>query len=214
MIIQYLFSEPLIVLVWVVAIVYAITIHEFSHALAGKLEGDGTAESMGRLTLNPLSHIDPWGFLLLLFVGFGWGRPVPFNPIFLKHKRWGPALISLAGPLSNIVSLIVFGLIHKALLTTGQFDQNNYLIILLGLLIQINAILAIFNLIPIPPLDGSKLLFSSLPRTASSLKFQLTLERYGPFILIGFILLDSFNSTSVLGGLFQTLSELLGRLFG
>lgn len=213
MIFSLLFSEPLLFFVWVLAIVYAITIHEFSHALAGKLEGDGTAESLGRLTLNPMSHIDPWGFLLLMFIGFGWGKPVPFNPMFLKHKRWGPAFISLAGPLSNILSIIVFGLIHKALVLSG-FSVDNFLMIFLGLLIQINAILAIFNLIPLPPLDGSKLLFSALPRSQQSIRFQFFLERYGPFILIGFILLDSFNSPSILGGAFRVLSEVLGRLFG
>jgi len=214
MLINLLFSQPILFLVGIVAIVYAITVHEFSHALAGKLEGDGTAESLGRLTLNPISHIDPWGFLLMLFVGFGWGRPVPFNPLFLKHRRWGPALISLAGPLSNLLSVVFFGLILKVISVTGVLGSSNYLVIFLEWLILLNAILAVFNLIPIPPLDGSKLLFSALPRTPKAVRFQIFLERFGPMIVIGLVLIDSFSSShSVLGALFYWVQDVLFTLF-
>ncbi|MFA5031260.1 MAG: site-2 protease family protein [Patescibacteria group bacterium] len=214
MLINLLFSQPILFFIGIVAIVYAITIHEFSHALAGKLEGDRTAESLGRLTLNPLSHLDPWGFLLMLFIGFGWGRPVPFNPTFIKHRRWGPALISLAGPISNLLSAVFFGLILKVISITGVLPSTNYLVIFLEWLILLNTILAVFNLIPIPPLDGSKLLFSALPRTSKALRFQIYLEHYGPMIVIGLVLIDSFSSGhSILGSLFNWIQYALFTIF-
>jgi Zn-dependent protease len=213
MILQLLFSEPVLFLIWLVAIVYAITIHEFSHAAAGHLEGDATAESMGRLTLNPIAHIDPLGFLAMLFVGFGWGKPVPFNPFRLKHARFGPALVSLAGPASNIISLIVFGLAHKALTMSHALPSENLLMIFLETLMYINAILAIFNLIPLPPLDGSKLLFAILPQSRRNLLMQMFLERYGALMLIFFILVDNFSSPSVLGTFFRWITGFVFRVF-
>lgn len=215
MILSLLFSgQPLLFIVIVAAIVYVITVHEFSHAFAGHLEGDHTAESMGRLTLNPFSHIEPWGFALLLVVGFGWGRPVPFNPLNLKHKRWGPALISLAGPISNILSLILFGSIYKILVVTQVIASTNFLMVFLEWLMILNAILAVFNLIPIPPLDGSKLLFAILPTTNNTLRARLFLERYGIFILIGLIFLDNVSPISILGGLFRLITDVVARVFG
>lgn len=213
MILQLLFHDPLLFVIWIVAIVYAITIHEFAHAFAGSLEGDRTAESMGRLTLNPLSHIDPWGFLMLVLVGFGWGRPVPFNPMYLRHKRWGPGLISLAGPVANIGSVLLFGLVHKILVLANALPPENYLFALLQFMIQMNAILALFNLIPIPPLDGSKLLFALLPANARSFRFRLFLEQYGPMLLIGLIIIDSFSSASILGSIFGWIGSFFFTIF-
>jgi len=213
MLISLLTSNPLLFIVAVIAIVYAITIHEFSHALAGKFEGDGTAESAGRLTLNPLSHIDPWGFLLILFVGFGWGRPVPFNPLFLKHHKWGPAFISLAGPVSNLTSVIFFGVILKVVAVTHFLPADNYFVVFLEWLVLLNALLGLFNLIPIPPLDGSKLLFSALPKTPAILRFQMTMDRYGPVIIIGLFLLDAFSGLSIFSALFSGVQNGLFTLF-
>lgn len=213
MILNLLFAHPLLFVVWIAAIIYAITVHEFAHAAAGRAEGDPTAESLGRFTLNPLAHLDPWGFLLLLFAGFGWGKPVPFNPYRLKHARFGPALISLAGPFSNLLSVVVFGLIHKFFVAANIVPGDNFLMIFLGALIQINAILAIFNLIPLPPLDGSKLLFAVLPQTMRVKLAQLFLERYGALILILLIVADSFMPTSLLGTLFRYVSLALGNWF-
>lgn len=206
-----LLQEPVVFVIWLIAIVFAITVHEFAHAFAGKLEGDSTAESLGRLTLNPMSHIDPLGFIMMLFVGFGWGRPVPFNPFRLRHRRFGPALVSLAGPLSNILCVLVFGLAHKVLFSTGTLDSSNLLMVFLQTLIFLNAILAVFNLIPLPPLDGSKLLFAILPQNRRTLVAQMFLERYGAFILVGLILVDNFASPSILGALFSTIT---GFIFG
>ncbi|HCJ52554.1 MAG TPA: site-2 protease family protein, partial [Candidatus Kerfeldbacteria bacterium] len=111
------------------------------------------------MTLNPLSHLDPIGSLMLVIVGFGWGKPVPFNPMYLKVRRWGPSIVSLAGPASNILSVVFFGLILKLLYANNLIGSDNLLTLFLVAVIQINLILALFNLIPIPPLDGSKLLY-------------------------------------------------------
>ncbi len=209
-----LIHEPIVFVIWLIAIVYAITVHEFSHAFASRLEGDTTAESMGRLTLNPLAHLDPIGFIMMLFVGFGWGKPVPFNPFRLKHRRFGPALVSLAGPISNLMSVIVFGLVYKVLASTGALPASNLLMVFLESLMFLNVILAVFNLIPLPPLDGSKLLFAILPQTRKTLVAQMFMERYGMFILIGLILVDNFASPSILGSLFQAVTGFVFRIFG
>lgn len=172
---------------WVVAMVVAITIHEFSHALAGTLLGDSTAKLQGRLTLNPLAHLDLWGTLLLLFVGFGWGKPVPFNPYNLKRPKLGSAIIAVAGPFSNLVMVILFSLVLKYIYPLIGLGESNALFQFLYTLILINAILMAFNIIPVPPLDGSKVLFMVLP--ASMERVRIFLEKYGFFILIGLLLI-------------------------
>lgn len=179
---QLLFSNPLVGLAWVVAIIGAIAVHEFAHAFAAYKLGDDTAKDLGRLTLNPIKHMDVVGTMMLLFVGFGWGRPVPFNPYNLRNQRWGPAIVSVAGPLSNIILAFIFGVILKLVATFTTLPFENGLIQLLNALIIINITLAFFNLLPIPPLDGSKILYAFLPNRA--LQSAMALERYGPFILI------------------------------
>jgi len=144
-----------------------------------------------------------FGSIMLLIAGFGWGKPVPFNPYMLRYKRWGPAIISLAGPLSNFISVLIFGILLKVLLGQGIIDDGNLLTLFLTALIQVNAILGLFNLIPIPPLDGSKVLFSAL--SDRYMNFKMTLERTGPMILIGIIILDSVLGLSLLGSLFNGL---------
>ncbi|MFH1597459.1 MAG: site-2 protease family protein [Patescibacteria group bacterium] len=188
MIIELLWENPPLFLVWVLAVVFAITIHEFSHALFGYLLGDKTAKDMGRLTLNPLAHLDFFGFFLLMIAGFGWGKPVPFNPNNLKNKKWGPGIIAFAGPLSNLISIIVFGIALKLVASYSGLAMDNLLVLFLIYLIQINMILMLFNLLPIPPLDGSKVMFSFLPRSA--INFKIFLERFGPTIILMLILFD------------------------
>ena len=190
MLLSLLFNEPLFFLAWVLAVVFALTVHEFSHAFSAKLLGDDTAKSLGRLTLNPLAHIDWVGFFMLILVGFGWGKPVPFNPYNLKNQKYGPALISLAGPISNLLSAVVFGAALK--LASYYFSPDNLLLMFLSLLIMINLVLAFFNLIPIPPLDGSKVMFSFFPETPKFENIRYQLETKGPLILIAIIILDSF----------------------
>lgn len=201
MLLQYLFSHPQFFIVWILAIIYAITIHEFSHALASWRLGDRTAKDLGRLTLNPLSHLDPLGSIMLLLAGFGWGKPVPFNPYALKYPRWGSSLVAMAGPISNMLSVALFGLILHVLSIQGVVDEDSLLTLFLVAMITVNTVLALFNLIPLPPMDGSKVLFALLPDRYAGLK--MTLERNGPFILLGLILLDNFSPTPILGTLFQ-----------
>lgn len=171
-------------LLLILALVVGITVHEFSHALAATLQGDKTAQYAGRLTLNPFSHLDPFGALLIILVGFGYGRPVPFNPYNLRNKQYGPAIVGMAGPLSNLLLVVIFGILLKVLFPV--LTGSNLLVVFLGILIQANLILLVFNLFPIPPLDGSKVLFAILPSNMSDVK--IFLEQYGPWLLLGLLL--------------------------
>jgi Zn-dependent protease len=203
-----LLSQPQLLIAWLVGIVYAITIHEFSHAYAAYKEGDHTAADQGRLTLNPLKHLDPIGFIVLLLAGFGWGRPVPFNPYNLKHQKWGPVIISLAGPASNLASFLIFGFLLKILIANNVIGADNLLTTFLLLMIEINFVLAIFNLLPFPPLDGSKLLYAVLPyRFQDSVR---RLELYGPWILLIFVVVGG----SLFSAMINTLYNFAVRIFG
>lgn len=172
----------------IVVLVFSVIVHEVSHGYAALMQGDHTAEYEGRLTLNPLKHIDPFGsvilplLLVISHAGFviGWAKPVPFNPYNLRNQKWGEAIVALAGPLSNIVIALIFGLVIRF----GGWSMP--VLGALSIIVFINLILALFNLVPIPPLDGSKILFSVLPYRFQSLRNSL--ERYGFFILLFFIL--------------------------
>ena len=177
------------------AIVAAITVHEFSHALSANLLGDDTAKRQGRLTLNPLSHLDPAGTVMIVVVGFGWGRPTPVNPFrFGKRMRSGMTAVSFAGPISNVIvaSLaaipVKIGLLSPDTSGFTPFpgEPSEFGAYLLGSLIFINILLAAFNLIPVAPLDGFKVVQGLLPR---DLAVQWSrLERWGPLILLVLIL--------------------------
>lgn len=162
-------------------------LHEYAHgAVADKL-GDPTARYAGRLTLNPRVHIDTWGTIFLplslfIFSGgrflFAYAKPVPYNPYNLKNQRWGPVMVALAGPLTNFLLAFAFGFLAQFLPTTS-------LTLFLSIICYANIVLAVFNLVPIPPLDGSKLLFALLPsRWGSARAF---IERYGIVFLIFFV---------------------------
>ncbi|MBI3120145.1 MAG: site-2 protease family protein [Candidatus Kerfeldbacteria bacterium] len=210
MLFQLLFTDPSRFIVWVAAIIYAITVHEFMHAYSGVAQGDPTPKNAGRLSLNPLAHIDPMGLLFLLFVGFGWGKPVPFNPYFLRNARWGPFWVAFAGPLSNLVSAFLFGGILKISVTLG-ISPDNLLVLFLVALIHLNIILFLFNLLPIPPLDGSKIWYGLFPRLLG--RYQPILERYGQWILFGIILIDLLSPVSIFGALFDGISEFVFKWF-
>jgi Zn-dependent protease len=163
-------------------------IHEYAHGWMAQRLGDPTARYAGRLTVNPLAHIDWWGTILLplmLFFGtggrfmFAYAKPVPYNPYNLKNQRWGPVLVSIAGPLSNLLLALCFALVLRIF-------PDSSLTFFMQIIVYANILLMVFNLVPIPPLDGSKLLFAIIPDSMKSLK--ITLERYGFAILIFFVL--------------------------
>jgi Zn-dependent protease len=190
--------DPQILLNTIPAIVIALTIHEFSHAFAAYKLGDSTAESDGRLTLNPLKHIDPLGMVFLVVAGFGWARPVRFNPDNLKHQRRDRILIALAGPLSNfLVALLSIAVIKLIILTKPYLNSivGEGFSTFFVYFTYINLGLAIFNMIPIPPLDGSHLLFSGMKMNP---KHQAWLYRYGFILLFAVILIENHTNLDIL----------------
>jgi Zn-dependent protease len=195
---SYLFSQPLVFIVWVAAFLVALSVHEFSHALAGTLLGDATAKRLGRLTLNPAAHVDMFGLLAVLFIGFGWGKPVPYNPYNLKNQRWGPVLIALAGPVSNFI----FGAICLFLLSTlgVRLGASNLFTLFLFIAAQLNVALMAFNLIPLPPLDGSKVLLALLDKPQHA-AFRNFILQQGPYLLLMFVILDSVMGLGLFSGL-------------
>lgn len=182
--------DPLIIFQIIILIV-SIILHEVAHGYAAYWLGDPTAKYEGRLTLNPIPHIDPVGSiilpLILVISGtnfiIGWAKPVPFNPSNLRNKRWGEAIVAAAGPLTNIAIALIFGLALRAVFTFG-IEIPVEMVQITGLIVFINLLLAIFNLVPIPPLDGSKILFSVLPRSFEGIRNVL--EMYGLLVVIFF----------------------------
>lgn len=179
---------------WVVRIpvlLFAITIHEYAHGRSALALGDPTAKQMGRLTLNPLPHIDPFGAICLFLFNFGWAKPVPVNPGYFKNIRKDTIIMALSGPVSNIAAAFMAGLLIRYFLFPWVVYQK-----VLIYLILMNVGLGLFNLLPIPPLDGSHILENILSPAASE-KYQ-RIGRYGPIILIGIILMDNFAHTGIL----------------
>lgn len=186
-----------------VALLVAISIHEFSHSLIAYWQGDDTSKRLGRLSLNPLVHLDPIGTLLLFIVGFGWGKPVPVNPYNLRRGPVsGMALVSLAGPLSNLVAAGLFGLPSRILDETPD---------ILSYIVFFNIILALFNLIPLPPLDGFKIALGILPQRLS---YSLSrIESYGPMLLLVVLVLDNFTRVGILWKTLGPAVNFFGQLF-
>jgi len=169
----------------------SVVIHEVSHGLAARHYGDRTAEYQGRLTLNPLKHLDPVGSIIvpiILFltqsgVIFGWAKPVPYNPYNLKPGRWPEAAVAAAGPFSNFVIAVVFSVILRFGIAQGF---STPFIHITALIVSVNLLLMVFNLVPVPPLDGSRLLFALFPENVYRLRNFF--ERYGFLLVIFFIL--------------------------
>jgi Zn-dependent protease len=182
---------PIIFLIFsIIILILSVVIHEISHGAAADYLGDPTAKTAGRLSLNPLRHLDPMGsifiplFLLIAFRGgiiFGWAKPVPINPANFTDKKYGEAKVALAGPAANFIVALSFAMILRFVPLTGALNN------LFSYVVLINLVLFVFNLIPIPPLDGSHLLFTFLPLSNTTNQIKNFLTQYQFFILIFFV---------------------------
>jgi len=185
--------DPLTLILIIIIFLFSVVIHEVAHGTMANILGDPTAKYAGRLTLNPLKHLDFFGSIIVpgililtsMAVGggiiFGWAKPVPINPYNFRDQKYGSAKTALAGPAANVLLALVFGLLIRFLpFGTDLFSQN--LIFVFGFIVWINLLLAVFNLLPIPPLDGSHILFAFLPQGMEKLK--IILAQYGLFILL------------------------------
>jgi len=197
-------------------ILLALTFHEYAHAYVANRFGDDTAKQNGRLTLNPLRHLDPLGTIMIFLVHFGWAKPVPVNPYRLKNPKKDMLWISAAGPLSNMVLALASGILLRIFIATVETpDQTSFMTLLTYVIfmsLQINLALAIFNILPIAPLDGSKILSGLLPDSFGSM--FLIMERYGPFILLGLIIFGRLTGVSILGGLIWPFVKFFSSIFG
>lgn len=190
----------------IITIIISLTIHEAAHALAAYKLGDSTAKDKGRLTLNPLKHLDPWGSILFLFTSFGWGKPVPVNPIYFKNPKKDQALVALAGPVSNILLAFIGGLLLTYAPSIKVFAY---------IFMQINIVLALFNLLPFPPLDGSKII-GVLLSDNQFVKYQSFIHNYSAYIIIvlfiDLYLLPKVISFSIIGSLINSLTAIIQAL--
>lgn len=207
-----LFNNPLSFVSWLIALIVGITVHEFSHALIADRLGDPTPRVQGRLTLNPLAHLDPLGTVMILIARFGWGKPVVFDPYNLKHPKRDTALISIAGPISNILMASVCSLLFRLLLSNSALPP---LFLSLGFLllppiIMLNVGLAVFNLVPIHPLDGFKIVEGLLPDEYA--RQWAELERYGMIFLL-FLVFPIFGSVAPLSQITGPIINFLLNIF-
>ena len=168
------------------ALLITITLHELAHGYTAYKLGDPTAKAMGRLTLNPIKHIDPIGFLALIILRFGWAKPVPYNPNYFQNRRKGTFLVALAGPLTNII----LGLASVIGMTILKFSMSS-LYLFFEMMFLYNIAFAVFNLLPIPPLDGSKILASILPAQLEEIFWKV--EKYGHVILLILLFTRTLN---------------------
>jgi len=183
-------TPPEVLLLLVPVLLFALCFHEFAHAWVAYKLGDPTAKHSGRLTLNPLAHLDLMGSLMILFVGFGWAKPVPVDVRYLQNPRTDMMKVAFAGPAANLLLAFIGGTIIRAHLVGGS------LILMLVLFTQINIMLAVFNMIPIPPLDGSQIFSGLMVRKNPDLVMKL--QMYGPQILFGLILIGYLTEISPL----------------
>ncbi len=206
-------SQVTVLIFQLLVLLFSVMIHEVSHGLAAFKLGDNTAKDQGRLTLNPMKHLDPFGSIVLPIMLFvisggsfvlGWAKPVPYNPFNLKNPKLGSGIIGAVGPLSNLIVAIVFGIILRLIFPLISIPVFSSLIILLNFVVYINVLLAIFNLVPLPPLDGSGILFALLPNKFH--KVQEFLMQYGFWLLIIFIFFGFQFILPVIGSVYHLLT--------
>ena len=195
-------------------ILLALSFHEYAHGWMAYRLGDPTAKHEGRLTMNPLAHLDPLGTMMIIIVHFGWAKPVPVNPMNLKDPKKDMLWIALAGPVSNVIMAAGLGLILRIMIGMGmRVDESflGYFQYMLYFAVMINLVLAIFNMIPIPPLDGSKILFGLLPTEyeESFLRFQ----QIGPRVLLGLVVINSYFGIPIFSVLITPFVSVFSSLF-
>jgi Zn-dependent protease len=208
-------NDPVGLILLLPPLLFALTFHEAAHGWMALRLGDPTAKLLGRLTLNPLVHLDPLGTLIFIIPPhIGWAKPVPVDVRYLKHPRRDMMWIALAGPVSNIILAFAFGMILRGMNAVGHdfsSPAERALVNMVAWSVVLNLSLAAFNMIPIFPLDGSKVLTGLLSPTAAA-RFQ-QLEPIGPIILLGIILIGSFSGVSVIGRIISPVTSTLGSLF-
>ncbi len=210
-----LISQPDILIFFTIAIIIAITVHEFAHAWMATILGDPTAKFSGRLTLNPIAHLDPLGTVMIFIVGLGWGKPVPYNPNFVRRGKFGEMLIALAGPVSNIIIAILFALPNRIYYMLNGTHLEGQLFVFLSVVMVMNIILAAFNLLPIPPLDGSRILYFILDKLALyPAGWWPTFERVGPMIILAVIFAERMFHLNIIWRILDPLIFLMGLITG
>ena len=202
-------GDYLIFILIVIALVFALCIHEFAHGYIAYINGDDTAYRMGRLTLNPLNHLDPIGSMMILFIGFGYAKPVPVNPMNLNNPRIDMIKVAAAGPISNFI-LSFLGIFLFTILSKFGLLENSYKIFF-TYFIMINTYLGLFNLIPIYPLDGGQIFGNFIAKYDRNIFTKL--NKYGPKILLGVIIFSIFTDISILSWVLNGPAELMISTF-
>jgi len=210
MLLSLAFSSPILFVIIAGILVLSLSVHEFFHALVADRLGDPTPRSQGRVTLNPKAHLDPLGTLALFLVGFGWGKPVVFDPYNLKNPVKDTALIAFAGPASNLAIAFGFGLLYK-LNAFGLLDPLLFKFVkfIVYQVVTLNVMLAVFNLVPVFPLDGEKILKAILPKELAY-EYAQVMRRYGMFILLALII--PVGGTSAISKLISPIIQALTTL--
>mgnify|MGYP006089045893 FL=1 len=206
-----LFPEHLdVLLILIPVLMFALCFHEFSHAFVAYILGDDTAQRQGRLTLNPLAHLDPIGSLMILLVGFGWAKPVPVNPMKLNDRHYGMIKVAFAGPASNLLLAFIGGCLVR-LINSFDIPVNETFSTAIGYFLHINIALAIFNLIPVAPLDGSQIFGVLIGRKNPDLAWKLQMN--GPKILLGLILFGMLTGYSIIWAIIAPFIKFFMYLF-
>jgi len=206
--INYLFSNPILFFIYFVSLLISLSIHEFSHAWVADRLGDPTARLQGRLTLNPKAHIDTFGMIFLLIFGFGWGKPVPIDSFNLKNPRRDTLWISLAGPGSNFILAILLSIVVRLFILFKLHLLITISLAVIVFLIRMNVVLGIFNLLPISPLDGFKVVEGLLPEEKA--REWASLERLGFIFLLALIF--PIGNSSLLDGILGPISNFFTNL--
>ena len=208
--IQTLFSDPIYFVSSIIAIILAIAVHEFAHAYAPDHLGDPTPRLQGRITLNPIAHLDPIGIALIALFGFGWGKPVEFDPYNLQNPRKDSAIISFAGPLTNFVTAAIAAILLRFVIPADNFVISAISSLFLFPFISFSLLLGVFNLIPVHPLDGFKIVGGLLPEDRAREWYEL--ERYGMIMLI-IMILPLFGNRSMVDAIIRPILSFLYPFF-